>query len=170
MNRRPVPPFGLLATLNLVGPLLGVGSAAAELVIETAPSKSMQLNTYQYQSDSVGVQIQLAEAKLHLQTARLHAYEVADALDAGTFVGEENYSLRAQAKAQCGYAAQQAINAIQILMSIHGAAGFADSSLMQQYWRDANVAARHAALNCHVGYEIYGKSLLGIPERISALV
>jgi hypothetical protein len=52
------------------------------------------------------------------------------------------------------------INAIQTLMRIHGAAGFADFSPMQQYWRDANVAARHAALNCHIGYEIFGKSLL----------
>ncbi|WP_255322632.1 hypothetical protein [Mycobacterium kubicae] len=41
---------------------------------------------------------------------------------------------------------------------------------MQQYWRDASVAARHAALNVHVGYEIYGKSLLGVAERISPLV
>jgi hypothetical protein len=41
------------------------------------------------------------------------------------------------------------------------AGSFAESNLMQQYWRDANTAARHAGLQPVVGYEVYGKSLLG---------
>jgi 3-hydroxy-9,10-secoandrosta-1,3,5(10)-triene-9,17-dione monooxygenase len=41
---------------------------------------------------------------------------------------------------------------------------------MQQYWRDANTAARHAGLQPVVGYEVYGKSLLGIEDRISPAV
>lgn len=41
---------------------------------------------------------------------------------------------------------------------------------MQRYWRDANTAARHAALNSAVGYEILGKSLLDVDERISAMM
>jgi alkylation response protein AidB-like acyl-CoA dehydrogenase len=164
-------PLGPIASLLLVGPLLGLGQAAAELVIETAPLKSITSTTFVRQSDSVGAQVQVAEAKLKLQTARLHAFEVADALDAGAMVsGDAGYPLRAQARAQCGYAAQQVIDAIQILMNVYGAGGFAESSPMQQYWRDANIAARHAALNSHVGYEIFGKALLGVPERISPLV
>jgi 3-hydroxy-9,10-secoandrosta-1,3,5(10)-triene-9,17-dione monooxygenase len=167
-GRFPLVP---MAGLLLVGPLLGLGQAAAELVIEAAPGKSMTNTSFVHQSDSVGVQIQVAEAKLKLHTARLHAFEVADALDAGAIPGgDAGYSLRAQARAQCGYAAQQVLDAIQILINVHGAAGFADTSPMQQYWRDANIAARHASLNSYVGYEIYGKSLLGAPERISPLV
>jgi 3-hydroxy-9,10-secoandrosta-1,3,5(10)-triene-9,17-dione monooxygenase len=133
----------------------------------------MQNTPFVHQSDSVGLQVQLAEAELKLQTARLHAFEVADALDAGAIVdGDAGYPLRAQARAQCGYAAQQILDAIQIqiLINIHGAAGFAESSPMQQYWHDANTVARHAALNAYVGYEIFGKSLLGVPVRISPLV
>lgn len=165
------PPLGLLATLLLVGPLLGLGEAAAGLVIETAPSKSMHHTFFARQSDSVGVQVQIAEAKLKLQTARLHVFEVADALDSGTIVGgDSGYERRAQARAQCGYAVQQVLDAIQILINVHGAASFADSSPMQQYWRDANIAARHAGLNANIGYEIFGKSLLGVSERISPLV
>jgi 3-hydroxy-9,10-secoandrosta-1,3,5(10)-triene-9,17-dione monooxygenase len=53
---------------------------------------------------------------------------------------------------------------------VHGAGSFAESSQVQQYWRDANTAARHAGLQPVVGYEIYGKALLGIAERISTLV
>jgi 3-hydroxy-9,10-secoandrosta-1,3,5(10)-triene-9,17-dione monooxygenase len=164
-------PLGTLAALLLLGPLLGLGAAAAELAIDTAPCKSMHQASFAHQSDSVGVQIQLAEAKLKLQTARLHAFAVAAALDEGTTVGgDAGYPRRAQARGQCGYAAQQVLDAIQILINVHGAAGFADASPMQQYWRDANIAARHAALNAYLGYEIYGKSLLGIAERMSPLV
>lgn len=164
-------PLAPAAALLLVGPLLGIGQAAADLVLATAPSKPLTATTFTHQGDSAGVQIQVAEAELKLRTARLHAFEVADALDAGEIVnGETGYSLRAQARAQCAYAASQVLEAIQILINVHGAGSFADSSAMQQYWRDANVGARHAALNTFVGYEIYGKSLLGITERIAPLV
>ncbi|BBY21798.1 acyl-CoA dehydrogenase [Mycobacterium stomatepiae] len=164
-------PLAPMAALLLLGPLLGLGRAAADLVLQTAPSKPLANTSFVHQSDSAGVQIQVAEAKLKLRTARLHAYEVADALDAGQMVnGEAGYPLRAQARAQCGYAARQVLEAIQTLINVHGAGSFADSSAMQQYWRDANVAARHAALNSFVGYEIYGKSLLGVSERIAPLV
>jgi len=53
---------------------------------------------------------------------------------------------------------------------VHGAGSFAESSPLQRIWRDANVAAGHAGLNTAIGPEVYGKSLLGVPERVSPLV
>jgi len=41
---------------------------------------------------------------------------------------------------------------------------------MQRYWRGANTAARHAGLNSAVGNEVFGRSLLGVDERIGGLV
>ena len=164
-------PFAPVATLALVGTLLGLGRAALALAIDKAPSKSMHHTFFARQSDSVGVQVQVAEAALKLQTAQLHAYRVADDLDSTAANGHElDYGLRAQARAQFGYSAQQVLDAINILLNVHGAAAFAETSLMQQYWRDANTAARHAGLNAVVGYEIFGKELLGVPERISPMV
>jgi 3-hydroxy-9,10-secoandrosta-1,3,5(10)-triene-9,17-dione monooxygenase len=164
-------PFASVATLALMGTLLGLGRAALALAIDKAPSKPMHHTFFARQSDSVGVQVQVAEAALKLQTARLHAYRVADDLDSAAANGHElDYGLRAQARAQFGYSAQQVLEAIHILLNVHGAAAFAESSLMHQYWRDANTAARHAGLNAYVGYEVYGKALLGVPERISPMV
>jgi hypothetical protein len=37
-------------------------------------------------------------------------------------------------------------------------------------WRDANTAARHAGLNSAIGYQVFGKSLLGVEERVSGTV
>ncbi|MCV7095456.1 hypothetical protein I2456_11720 [Mycobacterium kubicae] len=110
-------------------------------------------------------------SKLKLRSAGLLVFDVADELDAGTLVaGEAGYPRRARVRAQCAFAARQTMEAVQTLLDVCGTGGFAEASRMQQYWRDASVAARHAALNVHVGYEIYGKSLLGVAERISPLV
>jgi 3-hydroxy-9,10-secoandrosta-1,3,5(10)-triene-9,17-dione monooxygenase len=164
-------PFPSVASLALIGPLLGLGRAALALTIGQAPLKSMHHTFFARQSDSVGVQLQVAEAALKLQTAQLHAYRVADDLDSAAANGHDlDYGFRAQARAQFGYITQHVLDAIHILVNVHGAATFAETSLMQQYWRDANTAARHAGLNAAVGYEVFGKALLGVPERISPMV
>jgi alkylation response protein AidB-like acyl-CoA dehydrogenase len=164
-------PFVPLATLPLLGPLLGIGCAALDLVVSSTPGKGMHHTFFTRQSDSVGVQIQVAEAALKLKTARLHVFGIADQLDLSLRTGEPvDYAARAEIRAQAGYAAQQVLDAINVLVNVHGAAGFAESSRMQQYWRDANTGARHAGLNAVIGYEVYGKALLGVEERISPMV
>jgi alkylation response protein AidB-like acyl-CoA dehydrogenase len=164
-------PFVPLATLPLLGPLLGIGRAALDLVVSTAPGRGMHHTFFTKQSDSVGVQIQVAEAALKLKTARLHVLGIADELDDSLRTGEQvGYAARAEIRARAGYAAQQVLDAINVLVNVHGAGSFAESSRMQQYWRDANTAARHAGLNAMIGYEVYGKALLGVEERISPMV
>ena len=164
-------PFAPVAALNLMGTLLGLGRAALDYTIEKAPTKAMHHTFFARQSDSVAVQVQTAEAALKLQTARLHTHRIADDLDASAVNGHTlDYADRAQIRAQVGYAVAQVLEAIQILLNVHGAAGFAESSPLQQIWRDANTGGRHAGLNAAVGYEVFGKALLGVPERISAMV
>ena len=107
---------------------------------------------------------------MKLRTARLHVYEIIDRLDAITTVGDVDIDARSRMKAQAAYAAQKVIDAINDLVNIHGAGSFAESGRMQQIWRDANTAARHAGLNAAVGYEVYGKALLDVDERITAMI
>jgi 3-hydroxy-9,10-secoandrosta-1,3,5(10)-triene-9,17-dione monooxygenase len=163
--------FVPLAMLDLFGPILGMGRGALALCIDKAPTKTMQHTFFERQSDSVGLQLQVAEAALKLQTAQLHAYQVANELDLSAAGGSAlGYPERARFKAMIGYATQQVLDAINVLLNVHGAGSFAETSRMQQYWRDANTAARHAGLNATVGLEVFGKSLLGVPERITTLV
>ena len=165
------PPFATVTTVGLIGPLLGLGSAALKLVLEKAPTKPLHNTSFARQSDSAGVQIQVAQAAVGLRTAELHAYDIVDALDEAAKKGHlVTYARRTEMRARLGYLAQQVIDVISTLTNVHGASSFAESSRLQQYWRDANTAARHAALQPIVGYEIYGKALLGIAERISSVV
>ncbi|OPX07290.1 acyl-CoA dehydrogenase family protein [Mycobacterium sp. AT1] len=165
------PHTGSVLSLSILCPLLGLGRAALALATEKADAKPLHHTVYERQADSVGVQIQLARATLALQTARLHAEHVVDELDAAAARGiRPDYAARAHIRAQCGYAMTQALEAVDIASDLYGAGGFAESSPMQQVWRDANVIARHAGQNAHVGYEVLGKALLGLPERISPTV
>ncbi|MFJ4633815.1 acyl-CoA dehydrogenase family protein [Streptomyces sp. NPDC088847] len=164
-------PFVPLAILSLLGPLLGIGRAALNLVVEKMSIKGMHHTFFTRQSDSVGNQIQIAEAALKLKTARLHAYSIADEADATAARGNAvDHGGRAEYRAACGYIAQQVLDAVNILVNVHGAAAFETSNALQQYWRDINTGARHAGLKSFVGYEIYGKSLLGITEPISPMI
>ena len=88
------------------------------------------------QSDSVAVQVQTAEAALKLQTARLHTHRIAEDLEAAAANGATlDYAHRAQIRAEAGYAVQQVLEAIQILLNVHGAGGLAESSPLQQIRR-----------------------------------
>ncbi|GAB7068514.1 acyl-CoA dehydrogenase family protein [Mycobacterium hodleri] len=165
------PHTGSVLSLSILCPLLGLGRAALALATEKADAKPLHHTVYDRQADSVGVQLQLARAALALQTARLHAEHVVDELDAAAVRGiRPDYAARAQIRAQCGYAMTQALEAVNIAADLYGAGSFAEASPMQQVWRDANVIARHAGQNAAVGYEVLGKALLGLPERISPTV
>jgi 3-hydroxy-9,10-secoandrosta-1,3,5(10)-triene-9,17-dione monooxygenase len=61
-------------------------------------------------------------------------------------------------------------DAINILVSAHGAGTFAESSPLQRMWRDSNTAARHAIVLPSVGIEVYGKALLGVENTVTPLV
>ncbi|MEW2480090.1 acyl-CoA dehydrogenase family protein [Mycobacterium sp. NPDC049093] len=122
-------------------------------------------------SDSVAVQTQIAEAALKIDTARLHSIAIVDKLDAAANTsGTIEDAVRAWMRASSGYAVQQVLDAIQLLLSVHGSAAFAESNPLQRIWRDANVAGRHAGLNAAVGYEVLGKALLAVPEQITPMV
>ncbi|MFG2452816.1 acyl-CoA dehydrogenase family protein [Streptomyces sp. NPDC048512] len=162
--------FAPMLTLCLSGPLLGLGKAALRIATEAAVTKPLSFTIHPRQADSVGVQIQVAEAALQLETARLHIYAAVDEVDRAAAAGPLDYATRTRLRAQAGYAAQQILAAINTLLNVHGASSFAASHSLQRIWRDANTAARHAGLVPAVGLEVYGKTLLGVDDRVSHMV
>jgi 3-hydroxy-9,10-secoandrosta-1,3,5(10)-triene-9,17-dione monooxygenase len=163
--------FVPMLSLSLVAPILGIGNAALALVTEKALAKPLSFTVHERQANSVGFQLQVAEAAMKLETARLHVYAGIDEVDASAARGMPlGYPKRAHLRAQAGYAAQEVIDALSILLSAHGAASFAASNPLQRMWRDANTAARHAGLVRAVGLEVLGKALLGVEAPVSLMV
>ncbi|MEV0528830.1 acyl-CoA dehydrogenase family protein [Streptomyces sp. NPDC050439] len=158
-------------SLVLIGAQLGMARAALELVRSKADTKSVPYTFYARQADSAGFQLQLAEAAMRIDTAHLHAYRAADDVDTAAAAGQHlDMLVRARVRADVGYVAEQVGRALDILISAHGAASFAESSVLQRIWRDANTAARHGVVASAVGYAAYGQLLSGVEQQITPLI
>ena len=163
--------FVPILALVLAGPQLGLGRGALDIVREKAAKKPISYTFYTAQADSVAFQLQLAEAAMLIDTAHLHAYRAADDIDqAATRAEYPDYLTRARVRADTGWAVDNIVKAINILLYAHGAGSFADSNPLQRLWRDSSVAARHAVVLPVVGYEVYGKALLEREDGITPLV
>ncbi|MFG2592325.1 acyl-CoA dehydrogenase family protein [Streptomyces sp. NPDC048438] len=163
--------FVPILALVLAGPQLGLGRAALAYVTEKASRKPISYTYYETQAESVAVQLQVAEASLRIDTATLHAQRAAadidEAAQEGTYL---DFAQRARVRADTGWAIQNVLEAINTLVSVHGAGSFADVNPLQRIWRDANTGGRHAVAAPTVAFEVYGKALLGIDEKITPLV
>lgn len=163
--------FVPVATLILAGPQLGMARAALEYVISTADKRAVTYTTYARQADSTAFQIQVAEAAMKIETAQLHVQRACDEVQRYAQANQfPDYQTRARLRCDTAYGIRQALEALNMLMAAHGSGGFAESSPMQRWWRDANTAAGHAVGLPSVAIEIYGKSLLGVDTLVTPLV
>jgi 3-hydroxy-9,10-secoandrosta-1,3,5(10)-triene-9,17-dione monooxygenase len=163
--------FMPVAALILVGPQLGLGRAALKYVIAKAPQRTIAYTSFERQTDSAVFQTQIAEAALKIDTAHLRAFRAAEEVDEAAIRGQPlDYLTRARIRADTGLIVSLINEALNILISAHGAGSFAESSPMQRIWRDSNTAARHAIALPAVANEIYGKALLGVENTVSVLV
>ncbi|WIG56960.1 MAG: hypothetical protein OJF61_002748 [Rhodanobacteraceae bacterium] len=160
-----------MMVLALLGPQLGLARAALHHVISGAGRRNVPYTIYQREADSPGFQMQIAEAALKIDSAHLHAYRIADDIDAFASRGQRmDLTTRARARASAGYVGKLVTEAINTLISAYGAGAFADANPLQRIWRDANTAARHALVLPPVCEEIYGKALLGLDANITPLI
>lgn len=163
--------FAPLLILALAGPLIGMGRAALALVTEKAATKPVANTIFTTQAGSTAFQLQLAEAATKIDAAELFCHRAAADIDGAAERGERmEYLNRARVRADTAYAVRNVTEALTTLMNAHGAGGFADTNPLQQVWRDASVAARHAIFSPAVAAEAYGKALLGVAERIVGFI
>lgn len=157
--------------LVLVGPQLGMARAALEFVKSKAAKKPISYTFMTSQAESVGFQLQIAEAARLIDSATLHVYRSAGDIDGAAARDEyPDYLTRARIRSDTGYAAELVTRAMEILLYAHGAGSFAEVSPLQRIWRDSATAARHAIVAPQVSYEIYGKALLGVDAPITPMV
>ncbi|HEY3776263.1 MAG TPA: acyl-CoA dehydrogenase family protein [Solirubrobacteraceae bacterium] len=160
-------------TLVLAGPQLGLGRAALHYVMQKAPKRGISYTKFERQTDSTAFQLQIAHAATLIDTAHLHAFRAADDIDSAAVAGRKlPYETRARVRADTAYAISKIREAIDLLLSAHGASSFALVNPLQRIWRDSSTAGRHAVADPLVNQEVYGKALLGIPyeENITPLI
>lgn len=156
----------------LAGPMTGMAQAALDIVLTSlAKGRGIAYTFYDRSIDSGSTQVNIAEAAEVVDTSVLHMQRTADAIDAHAAAGTyPDLVERARARMDTGYIARKTREAVDELMSIQGAGGFAQANQLQRYWRDLNTASRHAVIGPAISNELYGRALLGIPEQVTPLI
>ena len=163
--------FVALLSIILVGPILGLGRAALEFVRQKASSRTIAYTFFEKQSASVAFQLQLADAAMMIDTAHFHAYRAADDIDQGRRARRLSRYADARAGARrhrLHGGKDHASNRQAVVCARLG--GLRRTSPLQRIWRDAAVASRHAVALPPVGYELYGKALLGVKNDVTPLI
>ncbi|HWK19913.1 MAG TPA: acyl-CoA dehydrogenase family protein [Microbacteriaceae bacterium] len=148
--------------MKLVGPHLGMARAALDYVTAKAESKAIAYTGYEKQAESAVFQVAVARAAVQLNAVELVAANVADEIyDAASRGYYAPYAERIEMRARAGWVVETITSMLNDLMTAHGSAGFAESSVLQRIWRDQATASRHGHTLGASGYEAYGKTLLG---------
>jgi alkylation response protein AidB-like acyl-CoA dehydrogenase len=162
-------PLGSALSVVLLGPLLGAGQAAADLVAEKAPKRAISYTGYGATTDSMVAITELAHAQLDIDTAWLHAFDTAAYIDGvGRGAGRDPLA-ETRLRGQCGYVTASLRRGVDSLVNVGGAGSFASVSPLQRQWRDLNVGSRHAFLATNVSLETYGRGLFGIDPIVMPL-
>ena len=114
------------------------------------------------------MQGELGKAAAKISAAEALTFKNCDMIDNAGLAREHlTPQQRALSKGEGSLAVSLLNEAIEELMFLAGSSAFADSNPIQRNYRDASFAMRHVANLPYVGYEILGKSLLGIEPNIS---
>jgi alkylation response protein AidB-like acyl-CoA dehydrogenase len=162
--------FALLPHLRsvMLGVLVGMAEAALELVTGTTSKRGIVYTTYARQTDSHVVQKEIGEAATMIHAARVLMDTANRGIDEAAIASRPlEYLEQTRSKGETVFATDLLVKAVDKLMYIAGSSGFMESTPLQRYWRDLNLAARHAANVPNVGYEMYGRALMGVEPNIA---
>lgn len=162
--------FALLPHLRsvMLGVLVGMAEAALELVSGSTSKRGIVYTTYMRQTDSHVVQKEIGEAATMIHTARVLMDTANRLIDEAALAGQPiTYLQQTRNKGETVFATDLLVKAVDKLMYVSGSSGFSENTPLQRYWRDLNLAARHAANVPNVGYEIYGRALMGVEPNIA---
>jgi alkylation response protein AidB-like acyl-CoA dehydrogenase len=110
--------------------------------------------------ESPGARQWLAEATYLVTRAESTMLGVARETSSAELSTEDGPRLRA-ALADAG---RDCRAAVERMLDLHGASGFATSNVLQRFWRDVAVGSRHPHLNPYLAVENLGTALAGASE------
>ncbi|MDF3307545.1 oxidoreductase [Rhodococcus sp. T2V] len=157
-----------VAALILVGAQLGLARHAMELTLAKLPNKRVAYTKYTAAKNSPTHQLGVADAATKFNLAELLMQQAASDIDNAAARGElPDMITRGRIRNNTGIIAELIKDGIDILMTTNGAGSFADANILNQIWRDAEIAGRHAYVTPEVGKEVYGRLLIGADDALT---
>ncbi|MCA8028950.1 acyl-CoA dehydrogenase family protein [Burkholderia cepacia] len=159
--------FVPVAAVVLVAAQLGLAREAVDITIAKGATKNVAYTTFSQAGMSPVHQVKLAEAASKADQAYLLVARACADIDRAAMNREKlDVVTRARIRMDTGAAAQLCREAINMLLSVNGAASFAQTNSLQRIWRDSEVASRHAFVLPEMASLIYGRALFGVKELV----
>ncbi|WP_460624412.1 acyl-CoA dehydrogenase family protein [Kineosporia babensis] len=156
---------GGLATL---APMIGAAHGARDLVADAiAGGRAPYMTTYTRIADSPLGRYWFTEALQRTDSAMRRTLWVADVLDALPQGDEMSVTERAQLRIELTTAARECREAMELLLDLHGASGFAEDNPLQRFWRDIAVGTRHPFFTPYILAEDYGRLTFDVTPTVS---
>ena len=150
-------PWIYYAGITFVAPMLGAARGALE---DYRAGTAQRVSLFGSQvAQYTSIQVHLARAAANLDAADLlirRCMEDAQRPDA------VRLDLRSRAHRDISRVSELIVDAIDMIMKISGAAGFATSSSIQRAFRDIHFAASHVGLNPEVSFAAWGREQFGL--------
>jgi alkylation response protein AidB-like acyl-CoA dehydrogenase len=155
---------GLL--LNAASSALGMAQSAMEEFKAQLPGRAVAYTFYSERREAAMTHLQIAEAAMKLDAARLLLYRGVDDVEGHAARGEVMPEpRRIRARMDAAYAAALCREAIEILFDASGGSSLSLSNPIQRIARDARALCQHGAYSLSPALETYGRSLLGLPTN-----
>ena len=150
-------PWITYATLTFLSPMLGAARGALDDYRRWTADRISLFGApvAKYTSQ----QVNIARAAANLDAAELLMLRSADAGEMSEPVSDE---VRARCYRDQARASELIVEAIDTIMKISGAAGFAESSSIQRAWRDVHFASSHVSLNPETSMTAWGRMQFGL--------
>lgn len=147
----------MLYAITVLGPVVGAARGALDAVDAMfASDRKPFMTAYSRMGESAGARHWLAEAGHLVDRAERTMLEVAREASSAELSPVDGPRLR-MALADAG---RDCRAAVERMLDLHGASGFATSNVLQRFWRDVAVGSRHPHLNPYLAVENLGTALV----------
>lgn len=149
---------------KIIGTLLGSIEGLLEYVAATKDKPILYTN-FARKGESHVFDAQVGKAGALLLAVRKLMEEMTRTIDdAAVAQRPMRRPERARNRGQLALCVDLLTQAAEILMNAAGSSAFLEKNPSERLWRDFNVGSRHAMLVPEIGYEVFGRSVLGEVE------
>jgi alkylation response protein AidB-like acyl-CoA dehydrogenase len=157
------PETAFIGGLAALAPMIGATRGALDVVeAAVAGNRAPYATTYARVADSPLGRYWFTEALRRTDSARQRTLRVADDLDRLSPGAAMPVSERVGLRMELTTAARECREAMELLLDLHGASGFAQDNPLQRCWRDVAVGTRHPYFTPYILAEDHGRVVFDV--------
>ncbi|MGW4142828.1 hypothetical protein ACWELV_39850 [Streptomyces mirabilis] len=164
----PPPEAAFMGGLAALAPMIGTTCGAQDVVAAAVAGKrAPYATTYARVGDSPLGRYWFTEALRRTESAMQRTLRVADVIGAVRPGAAMPVTERIRLRVELSTAARECREAMELLLDLHGASGFAGDHPLQRFWRDVAVGTRHPYFTPYTLAEDHGRVAFDVMPTVS---